>query len=199
MPYRGVPAPGQTRIFKSVFHAHPIETFSKWRSTVLTLWREACFREERYAAIALTGDRRYRRFQTLEALPIYEEMVVTGAWWDYVDAVAIHRVGEFLLPSYRRDVTLLLREWSRSKDLWKRRSSIIAQVALKRETDLDLLYECIERNLSDREFFIRKAIGWALRAYAWIDPEEIRRYAEANETRLSPLSRREAIKNIDGS
>jgi 3-methyladenine DNA glycosylase AlkD len=74
--------------------------------------------------------------------------------------------------------------------------SIICQLSLKRETDLDLLYSNIEPNLSDREFFIRKAIGWALRQYAWTDPKEVARYVAAHESRLSGLSRREALKNI---
>jgi 3-methyladenine DNA glycosylase AlkD len=82
------------------------------------------------------------------------------------------------------------------KDIWKRRVSIICQVSLKRDTDLELLYANIEPNLADRSFWIRKAIGWSLRAYAWTNPREIARYVAANESRLSGLSRREALKNI---
>jgi 3-methyladenine DNA glycosylase AlkD len=81
-------------------------------------------------------------------------------------------------------------------DLWKRRVSIICQLKFKRETDLELLYANIEPNLTDRDFFIRKAIGWALRQYAWTDPIEIARYVRSNESRLSGLSKREALKNI---
>jgi 3-methyladenine DNA glycosylase AlkD len=86
--------------------------------------------------------------------------------------------------------------WSTDENLWKRRVAIICQIAFKKDTDLELLYANIEPNLEDRDFFIRKAIGWALRAYAWTDPEEVARYVRAHETRLSPLSRREALKNI---
>ena len=78
--------------------------------------------------------------------------------------------------------------------MWKRRSAIIAQVRRKRETDFALLTDCIEPNRADREFFIRKAIGWALRAYAWVEPEAVIAYCDAHE--LSPLSRREALKNV---
>ena len=76
--------------------------------------------------------------------------------------------------------------------MWKRRAAIVCQVLRKRDTDLALLYDCIEPNRQDREFFIRKGIGWALRAYAWVDPDEIERYCATHE--LSPLSRREALK-----
>ena len=81
--------------------------------------------------------------------------------------------------------------------MWKRRVSIICQISFKKDTDLQLLYANIEPNLPEKNFFIRKAIGWALRAYAWTDPDEVSRYVAANEARLSGLSRREALKNID--
>jgi len=80
--------------------------------------------------------------------------------------------------------------------MWKRRVSIICQLRFKKETDLELLYSNIEPNLDDREFFIRKAIGWALRQYAWTDPGEVVRYVRSRESRLSGLSKREALKNI---
>jgi len=86
--------------------------------------------------------------------------------------------------------------WSRSENMWKRRTSILCQLGFKQDTDLRLLYTCIKPSLDSKEFFLRKAIGWALRQYAWTDPAEIRRYARANEAQLSRLSKREALKNI---
>ncbi len=195
MPYYGIAAPDQRRVCREVFAAHPLDGFDAWRDTVLALWRGARFREERYAAIDLTGDGRYRTHQTLATLPMYEEIVVTGAWWDYIDAIAINRLGP-LLRKYPRPMKQEMRRWSRSGDLWKRRASIICQNNLKAETDLPLLYACIEPNLGDRDFFIRKAIGWALRAYAWTDAAEVLRYVRAHEPELSALSRREALKNV---
>jgi 3-methyladenine DNA glycosylase AlkD len=80
--------------------------------------------------------------------------------------------------------------------MWKRRAAILCQMHFKRETDLTLLYDCIEPNIADSQFFIRKAIGWALRQYAWTDPREIKRFVKVNKSRLSPLSVREALKNV---
>jgi 3-methyladenine DNA glycosylase AlkD len=192
MPFLGVQKPGREEIAHAVFAAHPLEGFDEWRDTVLLLWREATYREERYLAIRLARDRRYREHRTMAALPLYEELIVTGAWWDFVDEVAVRLVGELLSD----DTTPadVLRRWATSEDMWKRRTAIIAQVQRKRETDLRLLYDCIEPNRQDREFFIRKGIGWALRAYAWVDADEIVRYCATHE--LSPLSRREALKNV---
>ena len=90
-----------------------------------------------------------------------------------------------------------MRSWSRDQNLWKRRSSIICQINRKGETDLDLLFDCIEPNLSHRDFFVRKAIGWALRDLAWTDLGTVETYVERHYDRLSPLSRREALKNAE--
>jgi 3-methyladenine DNA glycosylase AlkD len=86
--------------------------------------------------------------------------------------------------------------WSKSDDMWKRRTSIICQLGFKKNTDLDLLYACIEPSLDSKEFFLRKGIGWALRQYAWTDPAEVKRYVRRHKDRLSSLSQREALKNI---
>jgi len=131
---------------------------------------------------------------TFEQMPMLEELVVTGAWWDFVDETA-GVVGDVLRADPRRTKPLM-RRWSTDPSMWKRRVSIICQLGFKKDTDLELLYGNIEPNLADREFFIRKAIGWALRQYAWTDPSEVARYVRANESRLSVLSRREALKNI---
>lgn len=194
MPYRGISAPDMRAICKRTFAEHPLSSCDEWRSAVLELWREAEFREERYAAIELLAHRRHRECRTLEVLPMYEEMIVTGAWWDYVDELA-HHVGA-LLRAHPDQMRQVMRGWSTDKDLWKRRVSIICQISFKRDTDLELLYGNIEPNLAERNFFIRKAIGWALRSYAWTEPKEVARYVAANEARLSGLSRREALKNI---
>jgi len=195
MPYFGVSTVPMRAVCKRVFAAHPIVDAPSWRRDVLAIWRGARYREERYAAIELSGDKRARRFQTLEALPMYEEMIVSGAWWDVVDAIAAHRLDDILRAEPRAMKRKML-AWSRSDNLWKRRSAILCQLTFKTDTDLDLLYRCIEPSLGSKEFFLRKAIGWALRQYAWTDPREVARYVREHQERLSPLSRREALKNV---
>ncbi len=197
MPYHGVPAPAQAEVWRDVFPQFEVSSLPQWQDAARALWRGARFREERYGALAWTGLRPYRPFQTPDVLPLYEEFIVSGAWWDYVDLIAGRRVGP-ILASHPRPVAVLMRRWSRDANLWKRRTAILAQLGFKERTDLELLYACIEPNLSDREFFIRKAIGWALRQYAWTNPREVARYVRAQGDRLSPLSRREAVKNIKG-
>lgn len=195
MPYYGVPAVPLRALCKRIFDAHPIPNMEAWQAQCLCLWRGARYREEWYASIGLSGHRFYREFQDMRTLPMYEEMIVTGAWWDIVDTIASQRLGG-LLRSHPGKMRAQMLRWSRSKDLWKRRSSILCQLSFKAETDLDLLYTLIEPSLGSPEFFLRKAIGWALRQYAWTDPREVLRYVGAHKEVLSPLSRREALKNI---
>jgi len=194
MPYYGISSPQVSAICKKVFAQHPFPSCAEWREAIVELWRGARYREERYAAMRLIELKRHRGCVTPELVPMLEEMIVTGAWWDYVDEIA-HVVGD-LLRTHPKKMRPIMRAWSKDPNLWKRRVSIICQISFKRDTDLKLLYANIEPNLADRDFFIRKAIGWALRAYAWTDPNEIARFVRAHEAELSGLSRREALKNI---
>ncbi len=195
MPFHGVSATVLRTICKKVFREHPLPDAAAWRDAVQGIWRGAKFREERYAAIELAGDRRARVFEDLDAVPMYEEMIVTGAWWDTVDAIASHRIGS-LLKRYPKPMKRTLLAWSRGTDIWKRRTAILSQLSFKEETDTAFLYACIEPSLPSPEFFLRKAIGWALRQYAWTNPTEVIRYVFAKGDSLSPLSRREALKNV---
>lgn len=79
MPFRGVGSPVQKQIWRTIFPAHPLASATEWRDVALALWRDARYREERYAAIAVTDLPRYRPFRTVDALPMIEEMIVTGA------------------------------------------------------------------------------------------------------------------------
>jgi 3-methyladenine DNA glycosylase AlkD len=195
MPYLGIQAQPLRKAARAVFSAHKLESFEDWRDTVLLLWRGARYREERYLAIELAGYSAYRKFRTLDALPMYEEMITSGAWWDYVDSIAAHRLGE-LLRLHPAKMGRILRTWAKSDDMWKRRSAILAQLGFKADTDLKLLYDCIGPSITSKEFFLRKAIGWALRQFARIDATEVRRYVAEYDTELSPLSKREALKAL---
>jgi len=194
MPYHGLASAQVDSICKKVFAEHPFPSCREWSAGIVELWRSARYREERYAAIRLVSVKAHRGCWKPDLVPMLEEMIVTGAWWDYVDALA--QVVGGLLRSHPRKIRPLMRAWSTDSNLWKRRVSIICQVSFKRDTDLKLLYANIEPNLADRDFFIRKAIGWSLRAYAWTDPKEVARYVRTHEAELSGLSRREALKNI---
>ena len=193
MPYLGVPVPEVRKIVNARVRLESAITVARIGDAATRLWRAAEYREERYAATALTATKPARA--ALELLPLHREMIVTGAWWDHVDEVA-HRIGE-LLVAHPAEIRPTVVEWSTSPDLWLRRVAIIGQLRRSADTDLDLLTTVITPNMADREFFIRKAIGWALRDYAWTDPEWVRQFVARHRDELQPLSIREALKNID--
>lgn len=198
MPFRGVGAPALKALCRDVLDARRLDE-AGWRSAVADLWDRARFREERYAAIAVARHRFYRPFQRPELLGLYRHLVVTGAWWDLVDPVATHLVGD-LARSHPEEVIPVLGEWAVDDDLWLRRTAILSQVRSKGGTDLALLTHALESNLVDsphgKDFFIRKAVGWALREHARTDPEWVRRFVAEHEERLAPLSRREALRHL---
>lgn len=189
LPFWGVPVPTARSLTKQC--AAGIRDAGLLREAAEVLWRDATHREERYAATTLLGLRPLRG--RLDMLDLYEEMIRTGAWWDLVDEVA-GRVGD-ALSAYPQAVTQALLAWSADDDMWIRRTSIIAQLRRKTDTDRELLTIAIESNGEDTEFFIRKAIGWALREYAKTDAEWVRTFV-ATHPELSGLSKREALKHI---
>lgn len=202
LPFRGVSAVPLRRICRTVLGAHRLEDRADWLRAVRALWDEASFREERYAALALAGHRSYRAFQDATTLELYHHLVVTGAWWDLVDDVAAHRVG----PILRADpaaVTPVMRAWAVDDDLWVRRTAVLCQLGSKEATDTALLDDVLAANLEGslhgREFFIRKAVGWALREYAKTDPGWVLSFVEHHSEQMSGLSRREALKNLKSS
>jgi 3-methyladenine DNA glycosylase AlkD len=194
MPFRGVQKPARTALAARLFAKYPLPDLDSWTATVLELWRGATYREERYLALDLTAHRAYLRYQEPGLLPLYEELVVTGAWWDFVDEVANRRIGP-LVRAYPMELIPIMRAWSRDPDRWKRRTSIICQLGSKQDTDTELLCDAIEANIDDPDFFLRKGIGWALRQFAKSEPAWVRAFVDAHPG-LSPLSRREATKHL---
>ena len=191
-PYLGVRVPAMRALTRAEAKLRPFATTADLIDTVVGLWRAADYREERYAAIALLDTPAARRLREPALLETLRELIRTGAWWDYVDELA-HRVGDLLL-GWPAEVRPALLAWAQSDDRWLRRASIICQLGARDRVDLELLTVAIESSMGESDFFLRKAIGWALRDYARTDPAWVRSFAGTHE--LSPLSRREALKHL---
>ena len=192
MPFLGVRVPIVRRLSRDLAQRHPIASRPELELVVRELWDGAAYREERYAATALLDTRAARALRSPDLLPLYRDLIVSGAWWDHVDEIA-HRVGE-LRSGWPEVVTPDLRAWAVGGDIWLRRVSIICQLGAKQHTDLELLTAAIDASADEGEFFLRKAIGWALRDYARTDPDWVRAFVAARN--LSPLSQREALKHL---
>lgn len=183
MPYLGAQKSRLTTVVKRMTKAAHLD-HSQRLATATDLWDRAEYREHRYAALAVL------RAGPLEPSdePLLRHLITTGAWWDLVDETATHLVGPL-----RADLDI--RAWAVDDDLWIRRAAIICQVGSKgRSTDPDLLADCIEPNTGDRTFWITKAIGWALRDYAYANPAWVQDFVAGHD--LAPLSVREALKHV---
>ncbi len=197
MPFLGVKKTPRNQALRPLLAALPALPWEDVRDTTLELWRKAEFREERYAALAFVRKTPHpRKYYVPAALPMFEEMIVTGAWWDYVDEIAAHCVGP-VVRSDPKAMSKTMRRWSKGDDLWKRRTSILCQLRFKEATDLKLLEDCMAPSIDSKEFFLRKAIGWALRDLTRFHPGWVVAYVKKHEARLSGLSRREALRNLD--
>ncbi len=193
MPFHGVQKAGRVPILRDAVKRFPPSNREDYRCAVLALWSQP-HREEKYLAIGYA--RAFPRYVTLSSVPLYRRMIVEGAWWDLVDETAIHLVGRVMLRQ-RAAMTPRIETWIDDRDMWLRRTSILAQIGHKEDTDADLLFDACERRIHETEFFIRKAIGWALRDYARTDPDAVATFVTEHRGDLSGLSYREATKHLD--
>jgi len=195
MPCRGIAAPELRRLLRPLLAAYEPTDRDAWETTVRELWDGATHREERYVAIALARHRKARQWQDPAALDLYRHLVVTGAWWDLVDEIAAHLVGG-VLAGHRDAVTPVMRAWSRDDDLWLRRTAVLSQLRHRDDTDRTLLHDVVADNVADPSFWLRKAIGWALRELSRTDPDWVRAEVDRLGPGLSGLSRREALRHL---
>lgn len=194
LPFHGLAVPTVRALVRGVTRELPRPGYAEWHSAVRTLWDTAELREERYAALGVARSvPAHARAE--QSLPLYRHLVVTGAWWDLVDETAAHLVGAVLRAHPATADTL--RRWACEDDRWLRRTAILAQLRSRAATDRGLLTDVIEPSLGHPDFFVRKAIGWSLRQYAHVDDDAaawVRAVVEGYGDRLSPLSRREALR-----
>ncbi|MBK7723504.1 MAG: DNA alkylation repair protein [Austwickia sp.] len=179
---------------RAALRVHPLAGPDDWQAAITMLYDDAAFREERYAAVVVLRTPRYAA-HLRAAMPLMEHLLRTGAWWDLVDSVA-PAAGAALCRD-RVVVEPLVRSWIGDPDRWLRRAAIICQLGARGATDTRLLTDAIAANLpptpGTQDFFIRKAIGWALREHGKKDPEFVKRFVQDHPA-LTPLSRREALR-----
>jgi len=191
-PFYGVPTPSRTIILRETRDRFVPADQKSYERNVLALWKLP-YREEQYCAIAYA--RQHPRFITPSALWLYERMIREGAWWDFVDEIAVNLVGT-VLKNFRAKTRPTIERWCDDPDMWIRRTALIAHLKHKKETDAAQLFDHCLRRSDEREFFIRKAIGWALREYSKTDPRAVGAFLKKNRQRLSNLSYAEASKHL---
>ena len=158
---------------------------------VIDLWN-LTQREFQYVGIGLLG--KYDKVIPEDFIQTLEYLLITKSWWDTVDSLAAGAVAKHF-QRYPDVKTVVLPRWRKSENIWLRRTTIIFQLMYKKQTDFPLMCEIIRENLGSKEFFINKAIGWALRQYSRVDAQAVRDFVA--QTPLQPLSAREALKWLD--
>lgn len=188
--YFGVKTPERRVILKEHLSACGQPDIADIPVVVRSCWGQPQ-REMHYCGMELLTAR--SRELDMSHLSLLEELILQNSWWDTVDHLAVHGVGALLLR-HRDHVFHANERWMNSGELWLLRTALIFQLAWKERTDTDLLFSNCKRLSGNKEFFIRKGIGWALRQCARTDPERVRGFVKAAV--LSPLSEREALRRI---
>jgi 3-methyladenine DNA glycosylase AlkD len=192
MPFYGVQKAGRTGILRDLVRDHRPDSADSYRELVLALWN-LDHREEKYIALGVA--RRFKAHIVPDQIDLYRQLIVEGAWWDLVDEVATHLIRD-LVVGYPSASWPLVDRWIDDEDMWLRRTALICQVGAKEHTDPDRLFVFCAARAYEEEFFIRKAIGWALRDYARTDPAAVAAFINAHLEELSGLSYREGSKHI---
>jgi 3-methyladenine DNA glycosylase AlkD len=189
--FLGLKTPARRALQKELLSAQSRPAPEAEERVARQLWAQP-EREFQYLAIDLL--RKSWRRAPVERIDLYEELICEKPWWDTVDLLAGRLVGDHFTRFEDRAVPRT-REWMSSEMMWLQRSALLYQLHYKERTNADVLFEYVERLAASDEFFIRKAIGWALRQYAKTAPDAVRRFVRSHE--LAPLSRREALKHLE--
>ncbi|MBI3737694.1 MAG: DNA alkylation repair protein [Chloroflexi bacterium] len=186
--YLGIKGPKMGELLREFIAANGLPPLSALSAVTRDLW-VLPQREFQYVATSLIS--RMEKQLPEDFIETLEYLLVTKSWWDTVDTIATGTIG-LHFKRYPKVKKKYLAKWRKSSNFWLRRAAILFQLNYKHETDFGLLKDIIRENLGSQEFFINKAIGWALRQYTRIDPVGVRQFVA--ETELSPLSAREALK-----
>jgi len=192
-PFFGVKAPARREVQREFLKAQGKPKIAELPELV-----ERCFDEEEremhYFGIEMLFPKSTLNKLTPAFMPTLEAALTTKSWWDTVDSLATKVAGAlaFRFPEAREEIV----GWQSHENLWLRRTAILFQLKYKEETDEELLFSICKKLAPEREFFIAKAIGWALRQHARTAPNAVQDFVKAHKNTLAPLSQREALKHF---
>jgi len=188
--FYGIKVPLRRKISAHLLKVGQRPDYRQVDTVVKKLW-QLPERECQYFGLELLE--RYKKEFTEDCLTLLVYMITHKSWWDTVDGIAKNLAGEYFVrfPVGKKDI---IENWIQSGNIWLQRTTLLHQLDYKKDTDIALLFDLIERLKGINEFFIQKAIGWALREYSKTEPEIIEKYIEGHA--LSKLSATEGMKVI---
>ncbi|GAA3490735.1 DNA alkylation repair protein [Streptomyces cremeus] len=190
-PFLGIPTPERRALSRTVLAGTPRPDEADCTEIALRCW---ALPEREYHYFAVDYVREHAGRLSSGFLPTARHLITTTSWWDTVDLLAAHVVGALVAadPGLKR----VMDDWIGDDDPWVARTALLHQLRFRAATDSGRLFAYCERRAAHPDFFLRKAIGWCLREYAKTDPAAVRAFVDAHRDTLSPLSVREALRNL---
>eukprot|EP00012_Vannella_robusta_P012138 CAMPEP_0206194202 /NCGR_PEP_ID=MMETSP0166-20121206/7048_1 /ASSEMBLY_ACC=CAM_ASM_000260 /TAXON_ID=95228 /ORGANISM="Vannella robusta, Strain DIVA3 518/3/11/1/6" /LENGTH=207 /DNA_ID=CAMNT_0053611113 /DNA_START=889 /DNA_END=1509 /DNA_ORIENTATION=+ len=172
----GLTSPERRALQKVAVQQHPISDYQSLVDTVHELWKKE-ERDFHYAGMELWGT--YEKLWTTDTLQEFRRCITTHSWWDTVDHLASNCVGKLIQkhPELQKEMN----EWIQDDHLWIRRTAIIHQLKYKANTNEEMLFRFCKSTMEEEDFFIRKAIGWALREYSKTSNKPVKEFIESNK------------------
>ena len=187
-PFYGIQSGPRRAAMKALFTKSQRPPMSELSEIIDQLW---ALPEREFQMVAVDLLITFKTQLPASMLLDLERWVTTKSWWDTVDMLATHIAGSFYLR-YPTESAQYINRWHRSGNLWLRRTALLYQLKYKADTDTDQLFSLIRDNQFDKEFFIQKAIGWALREYSKSDATAV--IAFINTENIQGLAQREGLK-----
>ena len=188
--FYGIKAPDRRKLVKEYLKKENRPAYENLDIVTKKLW-QLPHRENQYFTVELL--QKYNKEFEEEIIKLFEYMITNKSWWDTVDAISKKIVGEYF-KIYRKNIDKYMEKWINSDNIWLKRTTLLFQLGYKEKTDEKLMFELIGRLKNEDEFFVQKAIGWALREYSKINPEKVKQFVE--NTELSNLAKKEGLKRI---
>ena len=188
--FYGIKTPLRRKICKDFYKVNPIKDHNELSRLIKECFDEPQ-REIHYFAIELLGH--HHKIWSKKTIPLIEWMVTHQSWWDSVDSLNSFVISKFFIQ-FPDEIESTTSKWNQSSNKWLQRMSLLFQLTYKKKTNTTLLAKYIEHCELEEDFFIRKAIGWALRAYAYTDAKWVIQFVKTHP-QLSNLSKREALKH----
>ena len=189
--FYGIKTVQRREILKEVCKANKDELAQNFREIAWELFNKE-FRELHYCGIEILIKNLKNNYQK-DDIKLIEKLIVTNSWWDSVDTISKNILGHYLIE-FPEETEKVIERFSNSKNMWLNRSAILFQLGYKKNTNYELLFSECEKHSKSKEFFIQKAIGWALREYGGTNPSLVINFV--NATDLKPLSKKEALRKL---
>lgn len=190
-PFLGIKTKERRTVFHNLWKKHQQEIKENFRAIVWQLMTKE-EREFHYCGVEILIKEAKKKYAK-DDVKLIEKLITTHSWWDTVDFIAKYVLGNYL-RQFPEETFTVIERFSNANNMWLNRSAIIFQLDYKSKTNFDILISECEKHKESKEFFIQKAIGWALREYGTYNPNAVKNYVE--NTTLKPLSKKEALRKI---